>query len=328
MPGWSRVMPTTFEESERAAKRQKRNTLHPHLTFTPGDHQLGNNASVGGNDDHPAIAQIEAPPTNPVQVLSRLANIRTFCTSTHSSVFSNLALNAIGLIETDHDCVKALNRTCAILRGDDLSWLPPEKTDPLPVSRFPPTDDDETEQRPSSSTSAQAAAQANPAPAQESPSKVEAEEPDILLSNSANHSSSLQDAQPEAGPSSNGPHLPNGSGPSKRESSPSALERSLQLQKLIDPATAVESLFVSPTPVAVPSSGSTAIVSLNEQKLLLHAGLIELSRFLADCLEYQARLREISDLVHGVDRRRKGLYTIIKRFVSAASCLLLLPHPD
>lgn len=345
MPGWSRAMPTTFEESERAAKRQKRHALHPQLTFAPDAHS-GLQDSLETDEDHPARARLEPPPTNPVEVLTRLSNMHTFCTPRQSSVFSGLALNAISLLETDHKCVKALNRTCSILRGDDLSWLPPERNDPLPVARLTKENDgtnavDETKDRGSNQISEQSTSQgtrseAQPSNAVPTPSSNaeasqtqpanglgqqqhlrEQQEADIVLGQGS-ASSDADLAALQTDPVATNTEM-NGNGTQRkrtRESSPSAFELSVRLKQIIDPAGAVESLFVSPTPVAVPSSGSTAIVSLHEQKLLLHAGLIELSRFLADCLEYQARLREISDQVHGVDRRRRGLYTIIKRFVS------------
>lgn len=355
MPGWSRTMPTTFDESERASKRQKRNTLHPQLIFSADAHSGLQDAGLETDEDQPARARLEPPPTNPVEVLTRLSNMRTFCTPRQSSVFSSLALNAISLIETDHKCVKALNRTCSILRGDDLSWLPSDKTEPLSsqsnaaantdnagasqqgsaVDAAAGAQDPTSTSGPSASTSNATTPAAIPSAGPGMPesatgqagggfpsnnnNNMQTEEPDIVLGQPL---ASGPSAEVDLSALQPGLQNANGAGGSRkrnRESSPSAFELSLRLKKIIDPAGAVESLFVSPTPVAVPSSGTTAIVSLHEQKLLLHAGLLELSRFLADCLEYQARLREISDQAHAVDRRRRGLYTIIKRFVSASS---------
>lgn len=353
MPGWSDVMPTTFDETERATKRQKRNTVHPQMAFAPGSFAGPASSAEDGLEESEgaAVAKLDPPPGNPVDVLTRLGGIRTFSTQTHSSVFNRLALNATNLLETDSPCVKALARSCAILRGDDMSWLPPEEATRLPVQKSATENahdaaskqkEQEQKQAEKNGETAPEASSSNanqggdtsmstaPEPSSSSTAKQEDQDQDQeqgdvpvpASNNPADDLSALQadsaapaPHEPQAGPSEQPANGESNTRKRAREASPSAFELSVKLKQLIDPASAVEHLFVSPTPVAVPSSGSTAIVSLQEQKLLLHAGLIELSRFLADCLEYQERLREVSDQILGVDRRRKGLYTILKRFV-------------
>ncbi|BGP29167.1 hypothetical protein JCM10296v2_000905 [Rhodotorula toruloides] len=93
--------------------------------------------------------------------------------------------------------------------------------------------------------------------------------------------------------------------------------------RLIDPELFVRDLFVSegkvelerlvPGPAGqVVGTGQFDTLTPNEQEVLLHDCLTDLHRFLADTLEYRARLSEIRDGVLGVERRRKGMWRVVR----------------
>ncbi|SGY70152.1 BQ5605_C004g03111 [Microbotryum silenes-dioicae] len=94
------------------------------------------------------------------------------------------------------------------------------------------------------------------------------------------------------------------------------------VQRLVDPELYVRSLFVSLESVEMPITrpglpGQPAVTSMemvspNDQEVLLHDCLTDLHRFLADSLEYRDRLSEIRDGVLGVDRRRKGMWKVVR----------------
>lgn len=84
--------------------------------------------------------------------------------------------------------------------------------------------------------------------------------------------------------------------------------------RLVDPEIYVRSLLVSEGDVEmeVGGNGGTEILSPNEQEVMVHDCLVDLHRFLADSLEYRSRLSEIRDGVLGVERRRKGLWKVVR----------------
>ncbi|BGP21968.1 hypothetical protein Rt10032_c18g6068 [Rhodotorula toruloides] len=93
--------------------------------------------------------------------------------------------------------------------------------------------------------------------------------------------------------------------------------------RLIDPEVFVRDLFVSegkvelerlvPGPAGqVVGTGQFDTLTPNEQEVLLHDCLTDLHRFLADTLEYRARLSEIRDGILGVERRRKGMWRVVR----------------
>ncbi|SDA05595.1 BZ3501_MvSof-1269-A2-R1_Chr5-2g07548 [Microbotryum saponariae] len=94
------------------------------------------------------------------------------------------------------------------------------------------------------------------------------------------------------------------------------------VKRLVDPELYVRSLFVSSESVEMPITrpglpGQPAVtlmemVSPNDQEVLLHDCLTDLHRFLADSLEYRDRLSEIRDGVLGVERRRKGMWKVVR----------------
>ena len=113
--GWSAIAPTTHDE--RARKRPRLN-LTPNIALLPA-------SSTGPDDpnDRPAQAVLPPPPKNPIDILTSPALVRTFAAK--ESHLPTLALSAIGLIEADTPCLKALTKVCTILRGDDLNWRGP-----------------------------------------------------------------------------------------------------------------------------------------------------------------------------------------------------------
>ncbi|GAA5957300.1 hypothetical protein JCM3765_000417 [Sporobolomyces pararoseus] len=87
--------------------------------------------------------------------------------------------------------------------------------------------------------------------------------------------------------------------------------------RLIDPEKYVKQLFVSDEPVelektAFGNCGAVEILSRNEQEALVHECLTDLHRFLSDTLEYRDRLSEIRDGVLEVERRRKGMWKVVR----------------
>ncbi|GAA5881547.1 hypothetical protein JCM1840_007190 [Sporobolomyces johnsonii] len=92
--------------------------------------------------------------------------------------------------------------------------------------------------------------------------------------------------------------------------------------RLVDPELYVRSLFVSEGevelekcvqgPQGIVGTGQMESLSPNEQEALVHDCLTDLHRFLADTLEYRARLGEIRDGVLGVERRRKGMWKVVR----------------
>ncbi|GAA5921406.1 hypothetical protein JCM1841_005806 [Sporobolomyces salmonicolor] len=92
--------------------------------------------------------------------------------------------------------------------------------------------------------------------------------------------------------------------------------------RLVDPELYVRSLFVSEGqvelekcvqgPQGLVGTGQMESLSPNEQEALMHDCLTDLHRFLADTLEYRARLGEIRDGVLGVERRRKGMWKVVR----------------
>ena len=105
------------------------------------------------------------------------------------------------------------------------------------------------------------------------------------------------------------------------------------IRRIADPVPYVASLFVTPGVVTVPTKAGTgeshanateAVISqtaathtqMDEQaqKQALEACVRDLTKFLADSLEYQDRLGEIRDSVLGIDKRRKGAWTIARAY--------------
>ncbi|GAA6041721.1 hypothetical protein JCM8097_003101 [Rhodosporidiobolus ruineniae] len=93
--------------------------------------------------------------------------------------------------------------------------------------------------------------------------------------------------------------------------------------RLVDPEGFVRSRFVTEGTVemermaqgphgGVVGTGVMEGLTANEQEVLLHDCLTDLHRFLADTLEYRARLGEIRDGVLGVERRRKGMWKVVR----------------
>ena len=100
------------------------------------------------------------------------------------------------------------------------------------------------------------------------------------------------------------------------------------IKQILSPSNYIDKLFVSPTSIIMPTphylQQQPIMIGPNtltpaEQTALLQASINELQRFLADTLEYQARLREITDGVLSVERRRKGTWSIIQSLVSSPS---------
>ncbi|GAA5971431.1 hypothetical protein JCM11641_008349 [Rhodosporidiobolus odoratus] len=94
--------------------------------------------------------------------------------------------------------------------------------------------------------------------------------------------------------------------------------------RMVDPEVFVRGLFVSEGNVemermaqgphgALMGTGQMEVLTPNEQEVLLHDCLTDLHRFLADTLEYRSRLGEIRDGVLGVERRRKGMWKILRQ---------------
>ncbi|KAL8291942.1 hypothetical protein RQP46_002200 [Phenoliferia psychrophenolica] len=88
-------------------------------------------------------------------------------------------------------------------------------------------------------------------------------------------------------------------------------------KRLVDPEIYVRSLFVSKEPVQLPvqqinGPATLEFLSPNEQEVMVHDCLTDLHRFLADSLEYRSRLAEIRDGVLGVERRRKGMWRLVR----------------
>ncbi|KAI5477080.1 hypothetical protein MNV49_006879 [Pseudohyphozyma bogoriensis] len=98
-------------------------------------------------------------------------------------------------------------------------------------------------------------------------------------------------------------------------------------RRLVDPEVYVRSLFVSEEHVELvvpipshnggPPTMGTDLFSPNEQEVLVHDCLTDLHKFLADSLEYRARLAEIRDGVLGVERRRKGMWKVLRTLVAS-----------
>ncbi|KAM0792793.1 hypothetical protein ACM66B_002562 [Microbotryomycetes sp. NB124-2] len=118
-----------------------------------------------------------------------------------------------------------------------------------------------------------------------------------------------------------------GSGPGSRrgdDTPPRIVEEELPeyAKRLVDPEVYVRSLFVSedkvelpavvPMGAAPPPPGTMDVLSPNEQEVLLHDCLTDLHRFLADTLEYRNRVAEIRDGVLGIERRRKGMWKVVR----------------
>ncbi|GAA6005332.1 hypothetical protein JCM10207_002941 [Rhodosporidiobolus poonsookiae] len=104
-------------------------------------------------------------------------------------------------------------------------------------------------------------------------------------------------------------------------------------QRLVDPEVFVRGLFVTEGGAEGEGAGGGTVemermaqgphgglvgtgqmetLTANEQEVLLHDCLTDLHRFLADTLEYRARLGEIRDGVLGVERRRKGMWKVLR----------------
>jgi len=399
---WSASFPSPLETEDRARKRQ-RIALTPTLSLLP-------KASNMHPQDLPDEAILPPPPRNPIDIFTTASTIKVF--SSKSSNLPALALSAIGLIESDIPCVKALTRVCTVLRGDDYNWdvaaaeeleevarpqvveqaqseasgaatsvsvvqapstagqpiaenietqpipaaaqsevLPTNIAAPAmvststqepqrntPVPQIVPLASDSDIPIPSNEVAVEISpvediqmADANLMQAIEntsaplSPVKLE-EPPQITIEESLE---ALPSAQPdpipteaeEAAPRSNStsPDIPMSS------FQPAMLDAS-QYRHLMNPQAHIESLFISPTAIVLPPPAFAlapglppplpSIVPPADQQGLLHASLTELQRFLADSIEYQERLGEIRDGVLAVERRRKGLYAIIKSFVS------------
>ncbi|KWU41225.1 hypothetical protein RHOSPDRAFT_37254 [Rhodotorula sp. JG-1b] len=94
-------------------------------------------------------------------------------------------------------------------------------------------------------------------------------------------------------------------------------------ERMIDPEGYVRSLFVTedkvelerlvPAPTGgMVGTGQFDSLTPNEQEVLLHDCMTDLHRFLADALEYRNRLSEIRDGILGVERRRKGMWKVVR----------------
>lgn len=101
------------------------------------------------------------------------------------------------------------------------------------------------------------------------------------------------------------------------------------IHRILAPESFIRSLFVSDHDVTIPTldqSQSTRSTQHHNhqgepmtethtpdgQMAILQSSLTELSRFLADCMEYREKLGEIRDGILGVERRRKGLRSLIR----------------
>jgi len=85
--------------------------------------------------------------------------------------------------------------------------------------------------------------------------------------------------------------------------------------RLIDPETYVKNLFVSQDNEFIQlekPGGQVETLSQNEQEMLVHDCLADLTRFLSDTLEYRNRLSEIRDGILQVERRRKGMWKVVR----------------
>lgn len=108
------------------------------------------------------------------------------------------------------------------------------------------------------------------------------------------------------------------------------------IQRIASPQSYIESLFVTPHDITVPivagasaqgamegmnsntAGGAAGIDTIkltpNEQLETVRLCLGELTKFLADSLEYQDRLGEIRDSVLGIERRRKGVWNMARGY--------------
>lgn len=103
------------------------------------------------------------------------------------------------------------------------------------------------------------------------------------------------------------------------------------IQRIASPQSYIESLFVTPHDITVPivagaapqagmegmsGAGGMDTIKLtpNEQLETVRLCLGELTKFLADSLEYQDRLGEIRDSVLGIERRRKGVWNMARGY--------------
>ncbi|GAA6007964.1 hypothetical protein JCM11491_006558 [Sporobolomyces phaffii] len=91
--------------------------------------------------------------------------------------------------------------------------------------------------------------------------------------------------------------------------------------RMVDPEAYVRSLFVTDGAVELEKSvppgapggpGVVETLSRNEQEALVHDCLTDLHRFLSDTLEYRNRLSEIRDGILEVERRRKGMWKVVR----------------
>lgn len=354
---WSAPFPSSIDSDERVRKRQRIH-LTPNLYLVP-------KSSNAHPDDIPVEAVLPPPPRNPIDIFTSSSTIKLF--STKQSCLPDLALSAIGLIESDMICTKALTRVCTTLRGDDHNWdtsladeaaeakekqnkeaemgrrmsqtvaADKDQITPVQVAGEPTlTAEVEVEVDPAQDVQM---ADAGTAQATESvdapaisitvgeeapipPSPVKIEETPIEPVDE--HATQSAPQQPETGPrsSSTSPDI-----------AMSSLSRPFvddnKFKHLLNPQSHIESLFISPTAIVLPPMENfvprgapqplPSIVSPADQQGLLHVSLTELQRFLADSLEYQERLGEIRDGILAVERRRQGLYAIIKSFVSLAN---------
>ncbi|GAA6020464.1 hypothetical protein JCM8202_000081 [Rhodotorula sphaerocarpa] len=95
-------------------------------------------------------------------------------------------------------------------------------------------------------------------------------------------------------------------------------------ERMVDPEGYVRSLFVTEGEkvelervVSAPGGGVVGTgqfdsLTPNEQEVLLHDCMTDLHRFLADAIEYRNRLSEIRDGILGVERRRKGMWKVVR----------------
>lgn len=349
---WSASFPSSIDIDERARKRQRVH-LTPNLFLVP-------KASNVHPDDIPVEAVLPPPPRNPIDIFTSPSTIKLF--SAKQSCLPDLALSAIGLIESDMICSKALTRACTTLRGDDYNWdnnladqaaeakerqnkehaagrrksqsVPaitpvevagePKSTAEVEVEIDQAQDvqmaDANTTQATTSTDIPVIVAEEAPMP----PSPVKVEDAAEPVDEHATQSAPQQPAESGLRSSSTSPDI-----------AMSSLSRPFvddnKFKHLLNPQSHIESLFVSPTAVVLPPMENflprsqqplPSIVSPADQQALLHVSLTELQRFLADSLEYQERLGEIRDGVLAVERRRQGLYAIIKSFVSHISASL------
>lgn len=77
--------------------------------------------------------------------------------------------------------------------------------------------------------------------------------------------------------------------------------------------------YVQPNTIPAPSqAGALQTLTPSEQLAALHQATNEIQRFLTDTIEYRERLGELRDGVLGIERRRRGVWAILRLFAQDA----------